>query len=166
MANSMTLEVPLTQGYVAIIDAADGPRVLAHKWHAAVRPKDGKVYAARSEWPSRRLILMHRFLLNAKPGMEVHHKDDDGLHNCRLNLEELTHSEHQSTKRNTRRGRTNRFRGVTFYKRTGRFLARVMKDNRLAWSGYFDDDTTAAKHYDAAVRKLKGPRALTNFSET
>lgn len=83
------VKIPLTRGAVALIDEADAPELLRHKWYALVVEKH--VYAARREQP--KLILMHRQLTVAPTGMLVDHIDGDGLNNRRANLRLATQAQ-------------------------------------------------------------------------
>ena len=81
LPNDTTI-VPLSRGLVAIIDGADADRVLAHKWSAGW---------TGTRWYARRSIgtngdyhhlYLHRFILDAPPGVRVDHENGDGL-DCR-----------------------------------------------------------------------------------
>ena len=82
-------EIPLTKGYVALVDDEDYERAAAFKWSAIViRDKNkGRVYGMRAtDWnPETRrngkYIYLHRFILNAPDRVMVDHRDSDGL-NC------------------------------------------------------------------------------------
>lgn len=89
------IEVPLTRGHVAIVDASDA-WVLRWKWHATGRA--GRLYASRhvprdDDVPGHRLL--HRLLLDAPPGLDVDHVDGDTLNNRRGNLRVVAHVRNQ-----------------------------------------------------------------------
>jgi len=95
--------IPLTNGYVAIIDAADYKMVSKFKWFAKKTAVNGnKVYAARSQRDGKavRTIRMHRFIMDCPVGMEVDHKDANRLNNRRTtNLEIVTRQENLRRRR-------------------------------------------------------------------
>lgn len=77
------IELPLSQGHTAIIDAADA-WLAEFKWTAAVR--SNTVYAYRNWLPGEpRMILLHQAVIGrAPPGLVIDHEDGNGL-NCRRN---------------------------------------------------------------------------------
>ncbi len=82
----LTVQIPLTQGQVALIDADDLPAVSTRKWYASKTPW-GNFYAGS------RGVSLHRFLMNPPNGMEVDHINRDTLDNRRSNLRIVTHAE-------------------------------------------------------------------------
>ena len=88
-----TVRIPLSQGYEAIIDAADLPLVQGHPWHTHIGNR-GRLYAARSVSTNGRTrkVLMHRLLMGHPEGQDVDHEDGDGLNNTRRNLRAVSHS--------------------------------------------------------------------------
>jgi hypothetical protein len=87
------IEVPLLRNGVlagfALVSACDAERVLACRWRMTVQGYVQSCGAnARSE-------LLHRFVLNAKKGIEIHHKNEVKTDCRRLNLEEVTPKDHQ-----------------------------------------------------------------------
>lgn len=96
--------VPLTQGFVAIIDAKHWRRINRLKWHVhfsrGTRKKPGQPYA-RAMLNGRKIYL-HRFVINASEGTQVDHRNHQTL-DCRdENLRETTHIENQQNRRNVR----------------------------------------------------------------
>jgi len=55
------------------------------------------------------------------------------------------------------------YKGVSWLKSEGRWQARIMKDKRRIFIGYFDDEEAAARAYDARARELFGEYAAPNF---
>jgi hypothetical protein len=145
------IEVPLrrrdgTIRAVALIDAADAERVLAHRWCL-----DGAGYATRNvQLPNgkRTMLLLHRFLLGLEHGdpREVDHENRNPLDCRRSNLRIATtalNGQNRSAAGN--RGSSSRYRGVTWDKRTGRWKAIVCMGARTHNLGRFDDEAEAAR---------------------
>lgn len=84
------IELPLSQGYVAIIDAADA-HLARHKWSAAVR--SNTVYAQRGIYIGgrRTIVLLHQEVIGKAPaGFVIDHEDGNGLNCRRTNLRHVT----------------------------------------------------------------------------
>jgi hypothetical protein len=157
----VSASIPLTQGYFAIVDDEDAERVLAHKWCAAVT-WNGDVYAlrmtSRRDGP-RKQIYLHRWLMDAPPGVEVDHKNHNTLDNRRsVNLRLATRSQQLA---NARRRSRSGYRGVR--KIGKRWQARVTNNGVQAHIGYFDSAEDAARAYDAAAVAAHGEFATRNF---
>lgn len=152
-------EIPLTQNKVAIVDDEDYEWLMQWKWRAK---KDGRTYyAVRTIWSKRRDLSMHRLIMGEPEGMEVDHKDGDGLHNWRKNLRVCTHADNLKNKRGKVGG--SGYKGVSFDKRDGIYLARIRVGNKYVHLGSFKDPAKAALAYDKAARFYHGEYAKTNF---
>lgn len=155
----MTVEIALSRGYVAIVDEADAPRVLQHKWSAL--PMGHTVYAQRSvkrpdgRWTTQKL---HTFLTGFSL---TDHRNGDGLDNRRANLREATQAQNLCNRR-PRRGPSG-FKGVTWSARRKTWKAQITAAGKNYHLGYFADPAEAARSYDAAARELHGEFASLNF---
>jgi hypothetical protein len=154
--------VPLTRGYVALVDDADYERVMQFKWSALVQ-RDGRlVYAKRDgPRPERKSIRLHRFILDAPDKVQVDHRDGDGLNCQRNNLRLATRRENS---RNVRKHSDNpaRFKGVYWDKHRNKWYARIYVDGVQKSLGYFQTEELAAEAYDAAAARFFGSFAKTN----
>jgi len=80
-----TKKIPLTQGYAAIIDAADFELVSQYSWH--VQFTKGIPYAlTRLKAPSRKYVPLHRLLTGAQLGQYVRFNNRNTLDCRRKNL--------------------------------------------------------------------------------
>jgi hypothetical protein len=80
-------EIPLTRGYVPMIDDEDAELVRAHRWRVLVQPHMNYAVARLPRQDGRkRTLYMHRLVTNAKAGEAVLHADRNGLNNTRGNL--------------------------------------------------------------------------------
>jgi hypothetical protein len=151
-----TIQVPLTKGYVAIIDAADAHLLGGFKWTAMVHAGGRRVYAYRREWPSRQMVLLHRVITGAAHGFDVDHINHDALDNRRVNLRVCTRSENLANRRVA--AGSGGFRGIT-KTRQGRWRAQVSSVTQ----GVFSTPEEAARAYDAAALAKFGEFATLNF---
>lgn len=146
--------VDLTQGQVAIIDAADWPAIRPFKWFA-VRRSDGRGFYAARTLAGRR-VWMHRQIMVAPDDRLVDHRDGNGLHNRRQNLRLAT------TKQNVwNRPTPGPWRGVRACA-TG-WQAHIHVGGRRRSLGVYPDAETAARAYDKAAIATRKEFAVLNF---
>jgi hypothetical protein len=158
----MTIEIPLTQGKVALIDDEDFERVNQFKW-CALKTRGGKFYAERKE--NGQHVYLHRFLMDAPADMEVDHIDHNRL-NCQKHNMRLATNAGNAKNAVKHRDNTSGFKGVSFNKGCGKYQSQIRADGVRHFLGYYDDPTEAARAYDAAARKLHGDFAVANFPQT
>lgn len=155
-----TVQIPLSQSYVAIVDAADADSVRAFKWSAVQIGQT--VYAQRSikradgRWTTQKL---HQFLTGYD---RTDHRNGDGLDNRRANLREATQTQNMCN-RQRRSGSSSGFKGVTWWKRDGKWKAQIGLAGKNHHLGYFSTAEEAARAYDDAARELHGEYATLNF---
>lgn len=146
--------VPLTQGYEAMIDAADVHLVEGFNWCASV---DGNtIYAQRSgPRPEKRTIILHRVLMGEPEGLEVDHCNGNGLDNRRANLRVATTAQNAQNRRITERN-TSGFKGVHWDKRDRKWRARIVLDGERISLGLFTTPEAAHAAYCSASAKFHG----------
>jgi hypothetical protein len=152
-----TLAVPLTDGYTALIDAADRDLIEPFNWTARVGPK-GRVYVFRKD--HRKTIYLHRVVMGLKKGdkREVDHVNSDPLDNRRANLRIATRRQNAHHTRAHSDG-SSRFVGVSWHRQTSKWRVCVGRTH----VGLFSDEVEAAKARDALAREMYGEWAVLNF---
>ena len=167
MSNPLWREIPLTQGKVAIVDAADYEWLSQFRWRVYKGKRRQVWYAVRhlrlssGKWSSMR---MHREILGALPGQFVDHKDGDGLNNTRSNLRICTSQQNQFNTPGLA-STSSRFKGVSWEKRRGWWIASIRMQGKSHFIGSYHDEIDAARAYDAVAKELHGEFARLNFKE-
>ena len=168
MADDTPVLIPLRSnkypGLYAIVDAEDAPLVLSFRWRVA---KDHNTFYAYRVVPHYKrdnlpcAQAMHRFVLNAKKGTMIDHRNRNGLDNRKSNLRYTTNLLNQGN--SCLRKNASGYRGVR--KQGSRWSAYIRRDGKVARLGMFDSPIDAAKAYDEAARNKYGEFATTNFGE-
>lgn len=138
-------EIKLTQGKVALVDDEDFESLNAYKWCASKH--HNTFYAVRTTirvGGKQTKVRMHWDIMDGK---SIDHIDHDGLNNQRANLRFCTNSQNLM---NTRKqdNTSSVYKGVSWYKRTGKWLAQIQINNKGISLGYFDSEIDAAKAYN------------------
>lgn len=136
--------ITLTQGKVAVIDAADVPLVEGFNWYA--HAGKGTFYARTNVTTGVRKqknIKLHQMLMGF-PGGLVDHKDCDGLNCRRNNLRVATPTENLRNSRVRKNSRTQ-LKGVS--KVGNRWTARIKSGGKDVYLGIFKSKEDAAMAY-------------------
>jgi hypothetical protein len=137
---------------------------MRHKW-CPHECRPGKVYAQANikvggKWAR---VTLHRFVLSAGSGSLVDHRNGNGLDCTRGNLRTATRGQNQHNS-GPRRG-ASRFKGVTWHRKAGKWLAQIMSDRVYRYLGLHATEQDAARAYDTAAKELHGEFARLNFPE-
>lgn len=128
----MTKMIALRNGGITLVDDADAEWLTRYSW-AGYTMRSGLRYATTSDLGER--VYMHRLIVGAAPGMEVDHRNGDGLDNQRVNLREVTHAQNLQN-RHRGYGRTGE-RNVTVLP-SGRFFVKLEIEGKPLCFGTYD----------------------------
>lgn len=158
------IQIPITQGQVAIVCDCHAYLVTPYKWHAHRDYHTGTYYAVRKSDTAtgNKCIWMHRVIMGDPKDKEVDHIDRNPLNNACLNLRLATHSENlKNTSKH--KNNTSGFKGVRWHKRDKRWQTRIVVDGVQKHIGNFKNLDDAAHAYDTAALIYHGRFAGTNF---
>ena len=152
-------EIELTQGQVALVDDDMYHELIKWKWYAIWNKNTDSFYVARKIpkigiYP-RKILRMHRFIMDAPDGMVVDHINHDTLDNRRENLRVCTNSQNMMNSRKYI-SNTSGYKGVCWVKKSGKWVARISINKKQTVLGYFTCPKEASKAYCAASRKYHG----------
>lgn len=159
-------KIPLTQNEYAIVDEDDYERVSQYRWTLRVHDGGRYKYALHRAGHAGKKgrMLMHRFIMDAPPGMVVDHINHDGLDNRKSNLRVVTSDDNMKNRRSNRGSRVQ-YKGVTYAPKRGVWLAEIRADGDRMYLGQYSDPKEAALAYDRAARTLHGEFGYLNFPD-
>lgn len=157
-----TLEVPLRNGGVALVDREDYERVSLWPWRWEARGKFNYAVARVRDCHGKvKKVYMHRFILSPPDALVIDHRNQNGLDNRRGNIRACTRADNR--KNAAPRPSRVPFKGV--YANHGKWSAKIVVNGKQIYLGAFVTQLEAARAYDAAALRLYGEFARPNFPE-
>lgn len=157
-----TVRIPLDkEGFFAVVDEADAPRILQHQWRVSGNKKKRTYYAIRYDRGGR-CIRMHWAIKHCPRGKRLDHINGDGLCNTRRNLRIATFAENARNKIKKRAGGTSKYKGVSWDKSRGLWRVMIMKDYKAIFVGRAKTQEEAANIYNLKAKELHGDFAKEN----
>lgn len=124
--------------------------------------RNDKMYAFTSL--RKKKYYIHRLVLNASNGLCVDHINGDTLNNCRDNLRLCSVSENAQNRFYTKnKDSTSKYKGVSIYRKTGSFRARITINGKQKTIGYFKREEEAMEAYCKYANNLFGEFANTSI---
>lgn len=141
--------IHLSRGRQAWIDRHDVGLCSPYRWTWHRSRK--RTYAKASIKGT--VLKLHRYLLNAKKGQQIDHRDVDGLNCRRQNLRFATHAQNMCNRRRFANN-TSGFTGVCFHKKNQKWVASIGAGKTLRYIGSFFTKRAAAKARDHWAKRL------------
>ena len=158
------IEIPLTQGKIALIDDEDYELVSRHTWYAYKGKYTFYVVTAIGGRRNPQTLLMHRLILGLDFGDKLHvdHINSNGLDNRRSNIRIATRQQNGRNQR-PHGDAVSGFKGIYYHKNRRKWVAKIQVDGKQLHLGVFLDEADAAQAYDEAAIKYFGRFARLNF---
>lgn len=158
-------EIPLTKGYVALVDDEDYEDVSRFKWYAVV--KGHGVYAARHDEtnPQGAALYLHRYLTDAEPLQPIDHRDRNTLNCARRNLRKTTRSGNSANTQKIRVPASSQYKGVYWHAKNSKWATQIKRDGKVTYLGTYMSEEDAARAYDVAANDFFGDFACLNFPQ-
>lgn len=159
-------EIPLTQGYVALVDDEDFEFLSKHKWYTHYdkgKPRYARGWAFCPTSKRKKYVFMHRVIMGiSDPKVQVDHRNGDGFNNQRSNLRDATQSQNRC---NMGFPKTNKsgYKGVSWKANCNKWVAQIRINNKKLHLGLFSCPILAAVRYDQAAKEYHGEFAFLNF---
>ena len=164
-------KIPLRKKYVkrlgqqyALVDDEDYEKIKQFNWtikkvaynnYVAIRP-------FVNEWGDKSSIAMHHEIIKVPKGKHIRHINDNKLDNRKCNLEIVTKSESQMS-RKKRKETTSKYKGVSWSHKKKKWIASISLLMGTKNLGTFNNPVDAAIAYDDAAREYFEKCANTNF---
>lgn len=149
-------EIPLTKGYVALVDDEDYEWVSQHEWCVLTSSQSDAVYAQRHGDSGSRggpKVLMHREIMGATGDELVSHRNLRGLDNQKLNLRKCNPSQIRAARRVFKNNRCG-MKGVS---PNGKgFSSTICFNGKRISLGTYPSIELAAAKYLAKAKELYG----------
>lgn len=134
----------INDGSIALVDDCDA-HLARFVWY---RHTDGYVFRRQD----RKTILLHREILGiSDPRVQVDHENRNPLDNTRTNLRRATNAENHQNLSNIGSG-VSQYRGVSWNKNAGKWLAGAKLNQRNYNLGYYDIEIDAGRSSEAFRR--------------
>lgn len=149
------VEIPLTQGKIAVVDDLDA-HLLSYSWYA--RKHRNTFYAVRELYGNgkpikKQLVYLHHCVAGHPINrIQIDHVNGDGLDNQRENLRLVTNRENCSNRHYHRN--SGKLVGTTFDKKAGKWESKIWINGKKRWIGYFESAKKASDAYQEVLKSI------------
>jgi hypothetical protein len=154
----MSKLIPLTQGKSTIVDDEDYEMIIESGYKWLTSKSHGNYYALGFNNGDH--MLMHRLILKPASGVNLDHKNRNGLDNRRANLRIATNGQNQA---NSKTRSKSGYRGAYKRKDCSSYQASITVNRKVIKLGNYSKVKDAARAYDKAAREAFGEFATLNF---
>jgi len=140
-------KIQLTQNKICLVDEEDYNWLSKYKWYA--HKEGSNWYVTGREIGNKKIIRMHRLILNPPNDMQIDHIDGDGLNNQKNNLRICTLQQNRMNQRP--RPGNSKYKGVYCIKKNNipfRWHSHLNINNKRINIGYFKTENEAALAYN------------------
>ena len=139
---------------IDFLDSVDWDLISPYSWSLAKR---NGIFYAEARVNGKNMFL-HTFISGFK---QTDHIDGNGLNNSRENLRSCNKTQNAQNSKINSRNKTG-YKGVTFYKKSGKFYACIRIKGKTKPLGYYINKEEAALAYNQAAVKYFGEFARLN----
>ena len=144
-------ELPVTGGYVALLDDEDYERFKGQKWWVLKGGGGSGIYARGWDKKRKKHGMLHRQVLGLDDSnIHIDHKDGNTLNNQRDNLRVADYSQNAMNRKKRANG-SSKYKGVCWDKETRKWLATAMVRGKSKKLGRFKSEEDAARAYNEHV---------------
>ncbi len=143
-------KIKLTKNQYTLVDDEDYEKLNRIKWYAQTG-KNNSFYAANK---NKKIVYMHRLILNCPKGKVIDHINHNTLDNRKSNLRIVTFSQNNANMVKNIKSK-NKYKGV-YKSKNNKYRVQIQKNGILYYCGEFHNEKEAAKAYNnAAIKYFK-----------
>ena len=155
----------------ALIDIEDAEKIKHIKWANFNCRNTQYCLGGMKRGENYKKVLLHRFVMGVHDDdpkkVQIDHINGNGLDCRKSNLRKATNQQNSFNKDHQCKTRISKYKGVTFIKRSGKWVAKIEISGKSYHLGTFSTEREAAKAYDKAALKHHGEFVCLNIkSET
>lgn len=150
------VEIPLTQGRIALVDVDDLHLLLPNTWCFCQKTSEYGIAVCTSK---QKRVAMHRRIMGVEddPTIQVDHINGNPLDNRRENLRLCSGAENiRNALKARKHNKASGLLGVGWRKNRNRWIAKVRVDGRTHSAGSFKTKEEAADARDKLAKELHG----------
>ena len=151
-------QIQLKSGETVLVDDEDFDNLSCFSWYKSRKYAITNIRISKGVWKS---VFMHRMIVDCKPGQYVDHVNNNGFDNRKSNLRICTQAENNRNKPAASKNASG-FKGVSLYKKTGKWVAYIGTNGKNKNLGYFDTPEAAHEAYKQAAQQYHGNFARFN----